>query len=506
MVFTSLAFIGFFFTVLVFLYLLPTRTSRQFLLLVASCYFYAYWKPIYLLLLATPSLIDYICSIKIEESDRTETRFRWLLFSLVTNLGLLSYFKYTNFFIENISLLIGIPVRHLDIVLPVGISFFTFKTLSYTIDVYRREIPASRSLWQYAMFVTYFPELVAGPIVRASVFLPQMTRSLRFSWPRVLIGMQIILLGFTKKLLIADRLAMFVDEIFAHPGDFSPTTVASAVLAYSIQIYCDFSGYSDIAIGVSKIIGFDLPENFNMPYIATSITEFWRRWHITLSRWLRDYLYVPLGGNRKGRFRTYTNLFIVMLLGGLWHGASWNFVFWGGLHGTALAVHKFWREIRGNVEKDRKPIVRGSLTFISWFATFLFVTFAWIFFRSRDFATSKTIILKICGVEAGGVSWFYAPLLWATIAVVIGHGIGILVARQAKSPQSRPKRIVPPVWLCRSYKAVNYRFGIKPSVFSGIYVLLPLPGFTGAFLLTLWILAIYLFSPFGTNPFIYFQF
>ena len=281
MVFTSFAFVKFFAVVLVGLWLMPNRTMRQLLILLASAFFYAYWNPAYLLLLLTPSIIDYWCSIRIDNTDDPRSRRGWLLVSLITNLGLLAYFKYTNFLIDNVAALIGRPMAHLNILLPIGISFYTFKTLSYTIDVYRREIPACRSLWQYAMFVTYFPELVAGPIVRASIFLPQMNRSLRPSWARAFIGLQLILLGVTKKLLIADRLSVFVDAIFANPAVYAPWTVTSAVVAYSLQIYCDFSGYSDIAIGVSKIIGFDLPENFNMPYIATSMVDFWRRWHMT---------------------------------------------------------------------------------------------------------------------------------------------------------------------------------------------------------------------------------
>ncbi len=506
MVFTSLAFLKFFLIVLTGLYFLPRRTLRQLLILLASCYFYAYWNPIYLLLLATPSLIDYFCAIRIEDSSNKRSRKAWLITSLVTNFGLLGYFKYTNFFVENLSEIFGIRASHFDIVLPVGISFFTFKTLSYTIDVYRGEIAANRSLWQYAMFVTYFPELVAGPIVRASVFLPQMTRSLKFSWERVYVGLQIVLLGVTKKVLIADRMAPFVDEVFRSPAGFSRFSVITAILAYSIQIYCDFSGYSDIAIGISKIIGFDLPENFNMPYIATSITEFWRRWHITLSSWLRDYLYIPLGGNRKGRIRTYINLFIVMLLGGLWHGASWNFVFWGALHGVGLAIHKIWTETRPSSARFTAFMQSKPYLVVSWASTFIFVCFAWIFFRSQDFATSKVIIAKLCGIDPAGITWFYLPFFLAVPAVIAGHMIGVMLHRREIASESRPKRIAPPSYLQGLYTMGGRRFGIKPSAFSGAYVLLPFPGFLGTFIVTLWVIVIYLFSPLGTNPFIYFQF
>ncbi len=504
MVFTSWAFVKFLVVVLIGLRLMPTRRSRQFLLLVASAYFYAYWKPIYLLVLATPSIIDYFCAIQIENSDSAPVRKRWLVVSLVTNLGLLAYFKYTNFLIDNVSALLQIPIAHLDIVLPVGISFFTFKTLSYTIDVYRREIKTCRSLWQYAMFVTYFPELVAGPIVRASVFLPQLSRSLRPSWPRAIIGFQVALLGVTKKVFIADRLSVFADAIFADPSAYSPLTVISGVIAYSLQIYCDFSGYSDIAIGVSKIIGFDLPENFNMPYISTSLIEFWQRWHITLSTWLRDYVYFSIGGLRKNPWNKYRNLLITMFLGGLWHGANWTFVIWGLMHGAGLVVNHWWEDRR------RRNRVRARqdwwIRFSCWAATYVFICITWIFFRAPNFSTAVATLRKIVGIDQGGVVHFYSPLFLLIPIVVLGHIFGIVAARQASVEGSSPNRIMPPAWARRFYSTLKNRFAMKPSKAAGIYVLIPLPGFAGAFILTAWLLALYLFASLDTTPFIYFQF
>ena len=477
MVFTSWAFVKFFLVVVAALRLLPTRTLRQLLLLIASCVFYAYWEPAYLLLLATPSVIDYVAAARIAASEDSRVRKGWLAFSVVTNLGLLGYFKYAGFFVENVSRLVGVEPIHLDILLPVGISFYTFKTLSYTIDVYRREIPACPSLWRYAMFVTYFPELVAGPIVRASVFLPQMGRSLRPSWTRAYAGLQLVLLGVTKKLVVADRLAPFVDAVFASPGAYSPATVASAVVAYSLQIYCDFSGYTDIAIGVSKVIGFDLPENFRMPYLATSIADFWRRWHMTLSAWLRDYLYIPLGGNRRGRARTYANLMVTMLLGGLWHGAGWTFVLWGALHGLGLVVHRLWRG-----ESEPRPGRLGAVA--GWLATYAFVCFAWVFFRAADFPTAVTILEKIAGLAPGGIVWVYSPLFLLLPLVAAAHAVGWLAERG---------RLGGPL-VARRHRV------------SGVWVLVPLPGFMGAFLLTAWLLLVYLFASIDTSPFIYFQF
>jgi len=498
-VFTSWAFFRFFLVVLAGLTLAPSRAYRQLVILVASAYFYAYWKPGYLLLLAAPSLIDYVCAIRIEDTDNAMVRRRWLVVSLVTNLGLLAYFKYTNFFIGSVSALLGVQPRHLDITLPVGISFFTFKTLSYTIDVYRREIKTCRSLWQYAMFVAYFPELVAGPIVRASVFLPQLGRSLTPSWPRTMVGLQVVLLGVTKKLVIADRLSIFADAVFARPNTYSPLTVASAVVAYSLQIYCDFSGYSDIAIGVSKIIGFDLPENFNMPYSATSITEFWHRWHITLSQWLRDYLYIPLGGNRKGKWRSYVNLLATMLLGGLWHGASWTFVFWGLLHGVGLIVHKLWR----NKAVDRPSPFHGV---VGWLVTYAFVCVTWVFFRAPDFGTAMVIVRKLAGLSSGGTELVYAPLFVLLPVIVLAHVLGKVAAQRARVPGATPRRVSAPGWAERFYAPFNSPFAIKPSKAAGLYVLLPLPGFAGSLVLTMWLVGVFLFAVLNTTPFIYFQF
>jgi alginate O-acetyltransferase complex protein AlgI len=499
MVFTSWAFVRFFAVVLLGLRIFRTRTSRQLLLLVASAYFYAYANPWYLLILATPSLIDFFCAIRIEDSPDPRTRRRWLIASLVTNLGLLGYFKYADFFVSNVAALVGGQVPHLNIVLPIGISFYTFKTLSYTIDVYRREIVACRRAWQYTMFVMYFPELVAGPIVRASVFLPQMGRSLKPSWPRALVGSQVVLLGVTKKLFVADRLAIFVDPVFATPGLYASATVTAAVIAYSLQIYCDFSGYSDIAIGISRIIGFDLPENFNMPYAATSITEFWRRWHMTLSSWLRDYLYIPLGGNRKGPLRTYVNLMATMLLGGLWHGANWTFVFWGLLHGVGLAGHKFYSS------RVRNPPRPWSI-FVSWLLTYCFVCFAWVFFRSHDFASAMQVLRKILWLDTGGTSWVYMPLFIIIPIAVLAHWIGVSVTRlQRRAPQSA-RWVAAPQWLVRTYDSAGARFAVRPHPASGTYMLLPLPGFLGAFALTIWAVGLFLFASVASSPFIYFRF
>jgi alginate O-acetyltransferase complex protein AlgI len=499
MLFISWEFVAFLSLVLAGLRVMPTRESRQCLLLIASAVFYGSHTAWHLFILAAPSLIDFACAARIEESDDAITRKRWLLLSLVSNLGLLAYFKYADFFADSIGELLGVSTVPLGLALPLGISFFIFKTLSYTIDVYRREIPACRSMWRYAMFVSYFPELVAGPIVRASVFLPQMDRKLEPSRERMMVGLQLILLGVTKKLFVADRLATLVNPVFATPEAYSQYTVLSAVVAYSLQIYCDFSGYSDIAIGVSRIIGFDLPENFNMPYLATSITEFWRRWHITLSQWLRDYLYVPLGGNRKGARRTYINLMLTMLLGGLWHGAAWTFVVWGLLHGAGLAVHKLWKQ---QVSHGRRPF-HGV---VGWLTTYAFVCVGWVFFRATDFGTAIVILRKIVGLEPGGASWVYLPLLLVLPLVVAAHAAGAWIAAQEKRTNTAPERWIPaPGFASRIYKSAA-GIALRPHWASGLYMLLPRQGFVSAFVLTVWLLGLFLFSPVHTRPFIYFQF
>ncbi len=463
MTFVSWEFAMFLPLMLAGLWIIPTRALRQGWILGASVVFYGWHSPWQLGVLATPALIDYACALRIESSDAPRTRRAWLRLSLVTNLGLLAWFKYADFFVETFAGLLGETHVPLGIVLPVGISFFIFKTLSYTIDVYRGEIRACASLWKYAMFVSYFPELVAGPIVRASVFLPQMERPLRWSPDRTAAGLHLVLLGLTKKVIVADRLATFADPVFADPAAWSPLTVALGVVAYSLQIYCDFSGYSDMAIGFSKVIGFDLPENFNMPYLATSITEFWRRWHITLSQWLRDYLYIPLGGNRRGVRRTYVNLMVTMLLGGLWHGASWSFVFWGFLHGAGLAVHKAWSA------HPRWRLPGGAIA--AWTATYAFVCLGWVFFRAGDFETAMLVLRKVAGLAPGGIRWVHTPLLMLIPLVAAAHAIGTL---QARGTLSMPRLVTAPVVRTATYTA--------------------------------WVVGVFLFAAMRRTPFIYFQF
>jgi alginate O-acetyltransferase complex protein AlgI len=461
------------------------------LLLAGSCLFYAAWDWRYLGLLLLVSLVNYECGARIAASEDARRRRFWLVASIAASLGVLGYFKYAGFFVENANALLagfGVQLPALRVLLPAGISFYTFKTMSYTIDIYRRELAPCRSWRHYATFVTFFPELIAGPIVRASVFLPQMDRRIGPTAQRLQLGASIFLLGLTKKLLIADPLSTVVDPVYAAPSTFAPATLWMAALAYSLQIYCDFSGYSDMAIGVSKMIGYDLPRNFRMPYLAADPAEFWRRWHITLSTWLRDYLYIPLGGNRRGRLRTYVNLGLTMLLGGLWHGASWNFVLWGGLHGGALALHRAARERRG------RPLLPRPLAVPLMFG---FATLCWIPFRAPDFATTRLLLTRMFSPGAEGALWVPTWLIRAVVLVAVGHAIG---AWLDGALGSRPGRERARRWLA----GLGARLESDP--ISGWHVQLGAARFGGAFVVTAWALLLYFFGFIGTSPFIYFQF
>jgi alginate O-acetyltransferase complex protein AlgI len=492
MVFSSPRFFLFLAVLLLVLAMLRTRTTKKRVITVASCLFYAAWDWRYLGLLLAISVIDYVAAIRIAETEDERRRKRWLMLSITSNLGILAWFKYANFLIGTSNSLLGAAGVHLpyvDVLLPAGISFYTFKTMSYTIDVFRRDIAPSRSWLDYAMFVTFFPELIAGPIVRASVFLPQMDREPGPSAARLALGGTIFLQGLTKKLFLADRLATIADPIFAAPERWSTPNVWFGLLAYSLQIYCDFSGYSDMAIGTGKMIGYDLPENFRMPYLSLSITEFWRRWHMTLSRWLRDYLYIPLGGNRRGTVMTYRNLMLTMLLGGLWHGASWNFVVWGGLHGLALAGHKLWA--------DRHPGRAHVSPLVAWLVTQMFVLLTWVPFRSQTFHGTMVFYGKLVGLpDAAGLRW--SPLwLAACLAIIVfGHLVGRAVERFPAGERG--------VQLARALRALGA--DIARNTIAGSY--LRPAGLTpvGAYCLALWLCMLFALAPTTTSPFIYFQF
>lgn len=377
MLFNSLQFILFFLAFFFILFSIPANT-RKYWLLIASCYFYMVFKPVYLLILLAVILIDFFAGKKIENSKKN--KLIWLIISLVSNIGILVFYKYYNFLNENISILLNLfdtqnPIPALEIILPIGLSFHTFQAMSYTIEVYRGKQPAERNIFTYALYVLYFPQLVAGPIERPQNLIHQFKTKIAFNYDNITKGLYRISLGLFKKVVIADRLAMFTDPVFNDLSNSNGISVLVATIFFAFEIYCDFSGYTDIAIGLSNMMGISLMENFKNPYTSKSINEFWTRWHISLSTWFRDYLYIPLGGNRTKYARWMLNILIVFALSGLWHGASWNFIIWGLLHGSMIIIEKLLGKI--NIKFQIPSIIK--LLF-----TFSFACFAWLFFRIKE--------------------------------------------------------------------------------------------------------------------------
>ncbi|MEM9057036.1 MAG: MBOAT family protein [Pseudomonadota bacterium] len=418
MLFVEPRFFAFFLVVAALYWSLSGNRARKAVLLVASYGFYAAWDYRFLSLIVLSTLVDYTAALAMARSERPRARRLWLLLSLVVNLGMLGVFKYFNFFADSAANLLaaaGIEVSQttLSLTLPVGISFYTFQTLSYTIDVYRGVLKPRRRLLDVALFVAFFPQLVAGPIVRAADFLPQLDEARTWARVRVRACLTLFLAGFIKKAVVADNAAPFVDRVFAAPELFDSVTLAVGACLYAVQIYCDFSGYSDMAIAVAGLLGFALPVNFRTPYLARSVTDFWRRWHISLSSWLRDYLYIPLGGNRGSRLATQRNLMLTMLLGGLWHGAAWNFVIWGFLHGLALSLEREWRRTpwAGGASG---PVASG----VGWAVTLTWVLIAWVFFRAPDFATASAYLARIAA-GADGQQLAQSGWLWAVLPVFL---------------------------------------------------------------------------------------
>ncbi len=391
MFFNSFIFFIFLAIVLPVFYLLRGQRQKASWLLIASYVFYSYWDWRFCSLLLISTVVDFFVGRALHAADDETRRKRLLWVSCAVNLGILAVFKYFNFFAASIqetaaSMGMNVDFLHLNIILPVGISFYTFQTMSYTIDIYRRKLEPTHSFIDFALFVSFFPQLVAGPIERARNLLPEIARLGKPTRTQVSEGLALLTVGFFKKVLIGDACGRIVDHIFGQPELYKSPELLAGLILFSIQIYADFSGYSNIARGLAKLLGIELMKNFEQPYLSANITEFWRRWHISLSSWLRDYLYISLGGNRRGNGRTYINLLTTMLLGGLWHGAAWTFVVWGGLHGLYLAVHKM-------VIGDRKVADRlaytGPASAVKWvggvIGTNLIVLLTWLFFRAADF-------------------------------------------------------------------------------------------------------------------------
>jgi D-alanyl-lipoteichoic acid acyltransferase DltB (MBOAT superfamily) len=394
MLFNSLTF-WIFLPVFLGAYFLTKKNARLWVCLAGSYLFYGWWDWRFLGLITLLTGLNYWCGLKIADStEGSGWRKHYVRFSVVCSLVILGFFKYFNFFIDSFStasasLGVGFNLGTMSIILPVGISFYTFQTMSYTIDLYRKEVDVERSLLKFSVFVSFFPQLVAGPIVRARDFLPQLQSDRIVEWENLRRGINLMLWGFVLKVLMADNLAVTVDRAFQDPTAVSGLYLLIGVVFYAFQIYGDFAGYSLIAIGLARVMGFRFNVNFNRPYLATSFSDFWQRWHISLSSWLRDYLYIPLGGNRKGATRTKINLMLTMLLGGLWHGAAWTFVAWGALHGAYLILQRV-------VSTQVAGFLPNSLCrFIGWLSVFGGVLLAWVFFRAQGFGEAFLVIEKI---------------------------------------------------------------------------------------------------------------
>ena len=388
MLFCTQQFLAFFVVVFAVYWAIPWPRLRIWLLLAASFYFYATWDLRLALLVVGTASLDWLLAHGIQRATSRRVAVLFVLISVCVNLGVLCYFKYAKFFLDSLGDALNamgasasFPV--LKVILPIGISFYTFEAISYTVDVYRGKIRAERRLDHFLLFILFFPHLVAGPIVRAGDFLPQVLRRKCWSWPRLAVGGRLILLGMFKKMVIADRMALFVDPVFGSPSGYETSVVWMATIAYAIQIYCDFSGYSDIALGTARLLGYRLQINFNMPFASVNMTEFWRRWHISLSNWIRDYVYIPLGGNRGSAGRVAFNTIFAMTLCGLWHGANWTYVVWGALNGVYLITHRAFRTATKDnafftalLQTVPGTIVRVAMTFMAF-------ALAMVIFRRR---------------------------------------------------------------------------------------------------------------------------
>jgi alginate O-acetyltransferase complex protein AlgI len=411
MLFNSFEFI-FFMIAFYALYIITNHKIQNIIILVSSYIFYGYWDWRFLSLIAISTVIDFYCGQMIESAGNKKRKHLFLKLSMISNLGILGFFKYFNFFTSELigvlnSFDININIQLLQIVLPVGISFYTFQTMSYTIDIYRGQLKPSKNFINFAAFVSFFPQLVAGPIERASNLLPQIEKKRNITHNQIKEGLWLILFGFFKKLVIADNMAMVANKTFNSPDEFGALAMAIGVFAFSWQIYGDFSGYSDIARGISKLLGIELMLNFRMPYFATSFSDFWKRWHISLSSWLRDYLYIPLGGNKKGAKRTQINLMITMLLGGLWHGASLNFVIWGFIHGFYLILQRVTPSL----------LTRSLNRYIKSIFIYFLVCITWIFFRSTNFESTISIFESLMRFNLVGMD--NLPTVWKDLFIIL---------------------------------------------------------------------------------------
>lgn len=438
MLFNSLLFLVFFVIVTITYYLLPHKL-RWMWLLAASSYFYMYFKPVYILIILFTIIVDYCAGILIEKATGKTRRF-YLILSLVTNIGVLAFYKYFNFLAGNLNLLSGafhgpqIPL--LDFILPIGLSFHTFQAMSYTIEVYRGNQPAERHFGLYALYVMFYPQMVAGPIERPQHILPQLHRINNFRSSNLITGLFFMAMGLFKKVVIADRLGLYVDPVFTNPHGHSALELLVATYFFAFQIYCDFSGYSDIAIGTALVLGIELMQNFNFPYLASNVSDFWKRWHISLSTWFRDYLYIPMGGSRVNFLVTCINLLIVFMISGLWHGANWKYLVWGLIHGLLLVAYQLFNKYNIRIK---------GFTFFKWLITFNLVCLAWVFFRAGTVTDALYILNKIFS----GYSFTYSAgnlmsihELWYCAFIIIALLLGERHLRKAKDYSNTGKLLL----------------------------------------------------------------
>jgi D-alanyl-lipoteichoic acid acyltransferase DltB (MBOAT superfamily) len=373
-----------------------SNKASQIMLLAASLFFYGCWNFAYLFLMLFSVVVTWYSGILVEGKASVHKRLV-LIGSLVINLGILFFFKYYHFFADSISQFTLFKMPTLDVLLPVGISFYTFQALGYSIDVYRGKVKAEHNFINYALFVTFFPQLVAGPIERSGNLLPQFKVNHTFDYDQVTSGLKLAVWGMFKKVVIADRLAVYVNGVYSNPEVFPACSIALATVYFAFQIYCDFSGYSDIAIGSARALGFNLMTNFRRPYFARSVTDFWRRWHISLTTWFKDYIYIPLGGNRKGIPRQYFNILVVFAISGLWHGAAWHFVAWGFIHGMIQILERFYRQITGRRKINYTHTVGAAFCTM---ITFIVICIAWVFFRADSITSAFSICAKLATLPA----------------------------------------------------------------------------------------------------------
>lgn len=462
MIFYSLTF-ALFFAVLLFLtHVVKDCKKQHILFLLANIVFYAYWDVRFLLLLVAVILTCYF-GANLYESKQNAI---FITIPVVSCLGILGICKYLNFFIDSFCRAFNITGIHtLQIILPLGISFYLFQALSYVFDVKKGTIFAEKDFIKLATYISFFPQITSGPIVKAHDFLPQLDRVHQIKKENVYAGIQLFVLGLTKKLVFADRIAVAVNAVYSAPLAYNNISIFWAIIGYSLQIYCDFSGYSDMAIGIAKMLDFDLGKNFDLPYLAKNPSDFWRRWHISLSSWFRDYVYIPLGGGRAGKVKTYRNLFVTMLLSGIWHGANWTFIVWGVLHGVGSAVHKMLRDIRGKKRKKANPVV----SFICVLANYIFVALLWVIFRAADMGQAMEVLSGLFRMT--GITYVNVYVVAYFIIIAAVHFWGAI-------------------------KNDGHAFEMK----------LDLDTFKGQFILFTWIFLIIAFMYVGDSAFIYAQF